>query len=81
MKGNSMEQLNFEELFAELISSIESATQKIEKITDEMENEVYMRIANDRKAANGFRPSYLKCRIPKPAMTNKVMQGRIHKHC
>lgn len=40
-----------------------------------------MRIANDRKAANGFRPSYPKCKIPKTDRPNKVMQGRIHKHC
>lgn len=51
-----MEQVNFEDVFADLIHSFESAADKIKKITDELEDEVYMRIANDRKAANGFRP-------------------------
>lgn len=76
-----MEQVNFEDAFAALIHSLESAADKVKKITDELEDEAYMRIANDRKAANGFRPSYTKCKIPKTDMTNKVMQGRIHKHC
>lgn len=76
-----MEKANFEEVFADLIRSFESAAEKVEKITDEMEDEAYMRIANDRKAANRFRPSYPKCKIPKSTMANKVMQGRIHKHC
>lgn len=76
-----MEQVNFEDVFADLIHSFESAADKIKKITDELEDEVYMRIANDRKAANEFRPSYPKCKIPKTDMPNKVMQGRIHKHC
>ena len=56
-----MEQVNFENVFADLVHSFESAADKIKKITDELEDEVYMRIANDRKAANGFRPSYPKC--------------------
>ena len=73
-----MEQVNFEDVFADLIHSFESAADKVKKLTDEREDEVYMRIANDRKAANGFRP---KCKIPKTDMANKVMQGRIHKHC
>lgn len=60
-----MEQVNFENVFADLVHSFESAADKIKKITDELEDEVYMRIANDRKAANGFRPSYPKCKIPK----------------
>lgn len=81
MRGNFMEQVNFEDVFADLIHSFESAADKIKKLTDELEDEVYMRIANDRKAANGFRPSYPKCKIPKTDMANKVMQGRIHKHC
>ena len=68
-------------VFAELIRSFELAADRIEKITDAMENDFYMRIANDRKAANEFRPSYPKCKIPKSTMANKVMQGRIHKHC
>ena len=75
MRGNFMEQVNFEDVFADLIHSFESAADKIKKITDELEDEVYMRIAN------GFRPSYPKCKIPKTDMANKVMQGRIHKHC
>ena len=76
-----MERVNFEDVFADLIRSFESAADKVKKITDELEDEVYMRIANDRKAAHGFRPSYPKCKIPKTNMANKVMQGRIHKHC
>lgn len=76
-----MEQTNFKNAFSELIHSFESAAEKVEKITDEMEDEAYMRIANNRKAANGFRPNYPKCKIPKINMANKVMQGRIHKHC
>lgn len=80
MRGNFMEQVNFEDVFADLIHSFESAADKIKKLTDELEDEVYMRIANDQKAANGFRPSYPKCKIPKTDMPNKVMQGRIHKH-
>ena len=81
MRGNFMEQVNFEDVFADLIHSFESAADKIKKITDELEDEAYMRIANDRKAANGVRPSYPTCKIPKTDMANKVMQGRIHKHC
>lgn len=73
-----MEWSNFEDLFADLIRSLESAVNAVKKLTEE---DIYMRIANDRKAANGFRPSYPKCKIPKSTMTNKVMQGRIHKHC
>ena len=58
-----MGQVNFEDVFADLIHSFESAADKVKKITDALEDEVYMRIANDRKAANGFRPSYPKlCR-------------------
>ena len=76
-----MEELNFQDVFAELIRSFECAGEKVKKITDELEDEFYMRIANNRKAANGFRPSYSKCKIPKTNMVNKVMQGRIHKHC
>lgn len=76
-----MEQANFEDVFTDLIRSFESAAEKVEKITNAMKDEVYMRIANDRKAANGFRPNYPKCKIPKSTMANKVMQGRIHKHC
>lgn len=76
-----MEQPNFQDVSAELIRSFESAAEKVEKIADELEDEFYMRIANDRKAANGFRPAYPKCKIKKSTMTNKVMQGRIHKHC
>ena len=56
-----MEQVNFEDVFADLIHSFESAADKVKKLTDEREDEVYMRIANDRIAANGFRPSYPKC--------------------
>ena len=81
MRGNFMGQVNFEDVFADLIHSFESAADRVKKITDALEDEVYMRIANDRNAANGFRPSYLKCKIPKTDMANKVMQGRIHKHC
>lgn len=73
-----MEWSNFEDLFADLIRSLESAVNAVKKLAEE---DIYMRIANDRKAANGFRPSYPKCKIPKSTMTNKVMQGRIHKHC
>ena len=76
-----MEQVNFEDVFAYMIHSYESEAYKVKKLTNELEDEVYMRIANDRKAANGFRPSYPKCKIPKTDMANKVMQGRIHKHC
>ena len=43
-----MEQVNFEDVFADLIHSFESAADKIKKITDELEDEAYMRIANDR---------------------------------
>lgn len=73
-----MEWSNFEDLFADLIRSFESAANAVNKLSEEY---IYMRIVNDRKAANGFRPSYPKCKIPKSTMTNKVMQGRIHKHC
>lgn len=73
-----MEWANFEGQFADLIHSLESAVDSVKKLAEE---DIYMRIANDRKAANGFRPSYPKCKIPKSTMTNKVMQGRIHKHC
>lgn len=76
-----MEQNNFADMFADLIRSFESASKAVNKITEKIEEEIYMRIANDRKAANRFRPNYPKCRIPKSTMTNKVMQGRIHKHC
>lgn len=73
-----MEWANFEGQFADLIHSLESVVDSVKKLAEE---DIYMRIANDRKAANGFRPSYPKCKIPKSTMTNKVMQGRIHKHC
>lgn len=76
-----MEQADLENAFANLIHSFELVADRVEKITNEMEDKFYMRIANDRKAANGFRPSYPKCKIPKSTMANKVMQGRIHKHC
>ena len=76
-----MEQNNFEDALRDLIRSLESAVKSIEKFTEEMEDDIPMRIANNRKAANGFRPNYPKCKIPKSTMTNKVMQGRIHKHC
>lgn len=76
-----MEHDNFEDVFGNLIRSFESAAEAIEKIAENVEADIHMRIANDRKAANGFRPNYPKCRIPKSTMTNKVMQGRIHKHC
>ena len=76
-----MEWANFEGRFADLIHSLESAVDSVEKITKKAEEDIYMRIANDRRAANGFRPKYPKCKIPKSTMTNKVMQGRIHKHC
>ncbi len=76
-----MERDNFEGVFGNLIRSFESAAEAIEKIAEKVEADIHMRIANDRKAANGFRPNYPKCRIPKSTMTNKVMQGRIHKHC
>lgn len=76
-----MEQNNFEDVFGDLIRSFESAAEGVEKLTEKVEDDIHMRIANDRKAANGFRPNYPKCRIPKSTMTNKAMQGRIHKHC
>lgn len=76
-----MEQNNFADMFADLIRSFESATETIKKFAKEVEDDIHMRIANDRKAANGFRPNYPKCKIPKSTMANKVMQGRIHKHC
>ena len=44
-----MEELNFQDVFAELIRSFESAADKVKKLTDELEDEVYMRIANDRR--------------------------------
>lgn len=72
---------NFENVFADLIHSFELAANRVESIAYDMEDDIYMRIANNRKAANRFRPSYPKCKIPKSTMTNKVMQGRIHKHC
>lgn len=59
-----MEWANFEGRFADLIHSLESAVDSVEKITKKAEEDIYMRIANDRRAANGFRPKYPKCKIP-----------------
>ena len=65
----------------EILRAFESASQSIHNLATEMEKNIMMRKANNRKAAHGFRPNYLKDKIPHNNMSNKVMQGRIHKHC
>lgn len=65
----------------EILRAFESASQSIHDLTTQMEENIMMRKANNRKAAHGFRPNYLKVKIPHNNMSNKVMQGRIHKYC
>lgn len=65
----------------EIFRAFESAIQSIHNLTTEMEENIMMRKANNRKAAHNFRPTYMKHKILRNNMPNKVMQGRIHKHC
>lgn len=70
-----MEQVNFEDVFADLIHSFESAADKVKKITDELEDEVYMRIANDRKAAMDSVRAIRNARFLRPIGLTKLCGG------
>lgn len=54
---------------------------EIHDLTTQMEENIMMRKANNRKSAHEFRPNCRNHKIPRSNMANKVMQGRIHKHC